>query len=68
MSAAPGSLADYIEHFSARVLQDALAEASADYWLRRAKCFDAVGTDKADEIATACRNRARVSMIGGDVW
>ena len=28
--------ADYLEHFGRRVLQDALSEATADYWRRRA--------------------------------
>lgn len=53
---APGS----IEHFRARVLQDALAEATAGHWRRRADQFTTVGTDRADEIAAACRNRARI--------
>jgi hypothetical protein len=35
------NLADYIDHFRARVLQDALDEATAEYWHRRAAAFDA---------------------------
>lgn len=34
-------LAQYVEHFRARVLQDALNEATASYWIRRAEAFDA---------------------------
>lgn len=33
-------LAGYVEHFRARVLQDALNEATAAYWHRRADAFD----------------------------
>jgi len=32
--------ADYLDHFRARVLQDALNEATAAYWLRRAETFE----------------------------
>ncbi|HWI43257.1 MAG TPA: hypothetical protein VNS81_06525 [Nocardioides sp.] len=51
-------LEEHVEHFRTRVLQDALAEATAKYWLRRAETFAAVGTEKCDGIALACRNRA----------
>ncbi len=47
-----------IEHFRARVLQDALAEATAAYWNRRAETFAAVGNARCDEIALACRRHA----------
>jgi len=30
---------DYVEHFTKRVVQDALAEATAAYWRRRAAVF-----------------------------
>lgn len=33
-------LTAYVEHFRARVLQDALNEATASYWLRRAEQFE----------------------------
>lgn len=36
----PG-LSEYVEHFRARVLQDALNEATSSYWLRRADQFTA---------------------------
>lgn len=35
------SLGEYLDHFTRRILQDALAEATAAYWLRRAADFDA---------------------------
>lgn len=34
-------LAEYVEHFRARVLQDALTEALRSTWLRRAEAFEA---------------------------
>lgn len=36
-----GGMVEYVEHFRARVLQDALTEATAAYWLRRARQFEA---------------------------
>lgn len=57
---------EYVEHFRHRVLQDALAEATAAYWMRRAEQFSRVGSPQCDEIALACRNRAAVSLLGGD--
>ena len=35
----PHDLGDWLEHFRARVLQDALSEATASYWSRRAEQF-----------------------------
>lgn len=34
-------LTAYIEHFRKRVVQDALTEATADYWIKRAETFEA---------------------------
>lgn len=34
------SHSDYVTHFRARVLQDALAEATVEYWRRRAETFE----------------------------
>ncbi len=59
-------LAEYVEHFRHRVIQDALTEATAAYWLRRADTFAAVGNVRCDEIAQACRARAAVSLLQGD--
>ncbi|WP_343909043.1 hypothetical protein [Nocardioides aquiterrae] len=39
---------DYLDHFRARVLQDALNEAMAAYWLRRAEQFEAARPTLAD--------------------
>lgn len=62
------TLLENIEHFRWRVLQDALNEATADYWRRRAQDFRQVGTPACDEIAEACLNRARIAEIGGAPW
>lgn len=32
---------EYLDHFRSRVLQDAFAEASSEYWLRRATAYEA---------------------------
>lgn len=65
-------LSEYLEHFRARVLQDALNEATASHWRRRAATFAAVGNARCDEIAQACRNAAAVALmhdgIDADVW
>ena len=37
----PTELANYTAHFRARVLQDALVEATSAYWLRRAEALEA---------------------------
>lgn len=55
-------LDDFVRHFSTRVLQDALNEATAAYWLKRAETFEAVGNARCDEIAIACRNRASLAL------
>jgi hypothetical protein len=52
-----------VDHFRARVAQDALNEATSGYWLDRAVTFAAVGTPACDEIAQACRNRAVVELL-----
>ena len=46
------------EHFRQRVLQDALTEATAQYWERRATQFANVGTPNCNMIAENCRNHA----------
>lgn len=61
------ALDDYIANFQRRVLQDALLEATATYWRRRADTFAAVGNPRCDEVAQACRNHAElVRMVGLD--
>jgi hypothetical protein len=37
-----------IDHFRARILQDALTEATAQYWLRRAGQFEAAAPQPTD--------------------
>jgi hypothetical protein len=56
-------LTEYLEHFRKRVLQDAFAEATSSYWLRRSRAFAAVGTPACDEIAQACRNAAKMALL-----
>ncbi|MGC3953418.1 MAG: hypothetical protein QM804_04050 [Propionicimonas sp.] len=41
-----------------RVIQEVLAEALPDTWLRRAEQFQKVGTPSADEAAKNCRRHA----------
>jgi len=62
----PEELDAYVENFRRRVLQDALATATAAHWRRRAAQFAAVGNEACDEIARACRRHARL-MLGGDL-
>lgn len=53
----------YVDHFRARVLQDALTSALSSYWLRRADSFASVGTERCDAIALACRNHASICIF-----
>lgn len=55
---APVLVGDYLERFVSDLLADAMANASATQWRRRADQFAAVGTASCDVIATACRNHA----------
>lgn len=41
-------LTEHLEHFQRRVLQDALTEATAAYWLRRARDFDAARPQRGE--------------------
>jgi len=38
----------YLDHFRARVIQDAFAEATADYWRRRGVTFEAARPRRGD--------------------
>jgi hypothetical protein len=49
----PGDLGDYVEHFRARVLQDAIAEACAHGWRRRAQAFRDAMPRAADFVGQA---------------
>lgn len=51
---------EQIDRLACLVIIDALLESSAKYWLKRADDFAKVGTPKCDEIAQACRNKARL--------
>lgn len=62
----PGWLAGFVAHFRSRVLQDALTEATADYWLRRAAAFEKVGTPTCDAIAANCRFHASLVPFPDD--
>lgn len=46
-----------------RLVQEAIAEATESYWLRRAADFSAVGTPACDEVAIACRRRASLAEL-----
>lgn len=59
-------LVDHVDRFAELVVQDALNEATAVYWRRRAEQFAAVGTPRCDEIARACRNAATLALIQED--
>lgn len=48
-------LAGHIEHFRGRVLQDALQEATAVYWERRAQTFEDAAPRPADFNGRATR-------------
>lgn len=52
------ALSAHVEHFRWRVLQDAIAEASAEHWDGRAKVFAAVGNPRCDAASLACRRHA----------
>ncbi len=59
-------LAEYVDHFRLRLLQDAILEATSAYWSRRAEQFERVGNARCDEVATACRARASIALLQGD--
>ena len=44
------NLDDYLSNFRARVLQDAMAEATATYWHRRARAFEAARPRPGDHL------------------
>lgn len=52
------ALVKHVTHFQRRVIQDAITEASAAYWDRRAATFARVGTPACDQTALACRRHA----------
>lgn len=58
-------IAAHCAHFAARVVQDALAEASAAYWLRRAEAFEAARPCHGDFHGQATREalHARYDLL-----
>ncbi len=56
-----------VDHFRARVLQDALAEACSHYWRRRGEAFAEVGTARCDAIAIACQRHAALVPFQTDL-
>lgn len=67
MRAPATDLSAYVDNFRARVVQDALAEATSAYWLRRADTFAAVGNARCDEVALACRRHATLVPFSVDL-
>lgn len=77
-------LSQHVEHFRYRVLADALQEATAAYWQRRAETLEAAlprvgdftGNATPEDLderrmrlaaaALACRQRATLSLLGGE--
>lgn len=57
--AIPDTLEQYVEHFRARVLQDALNEATASYWIGRAEAFEAARPRPGDFTGNATRDDLR---------
>jgi hypothetical protein len=55
---APTQLEQHLDHFRRRVLVDALQEATAAYWRRRATTFTRVGNPACDQTALACARYA----------
>ena len=51
-----------------RVVLDCLNLGAAAWWRKRAGDFEAVGTAACDEIAQACRNKARFIEMYGEQW
>jgi hypothetical protein len=46
-------LSSHVDHFRARVLQDALTQATADYWLARAQVWESSRPKAGDYHGTA---------------
>lgn len=47
-----------LDRVARRFIQDLLQQATVDYWERRARQLDTIGTAWGDETAQACRNHA----------
>lgn len=53
------NLDEHTAHFRARVLQDALTEATRSYWLRRAETFEAAKPRPGDYFGKLTRDEVR---------
>ena len=53
----PDTLTEHVAHFRARVIQDALAEATAAYWVRRAQTFEDARSRAGDYAGEATPER-----------
>lgn len=53
------ALAGHVEHFQRRVLQDAMTDATAAYWRRRADTFEWARPRPGDHLGTAGATGAR---------
>jgi hypothetical protein len=79
------ALVEHVDHFQQRIIREAILDAEAAHWIRRAEALEwarpkagdwhgqatreelRARYDQLTEEAQACRNRARVSAIGGDL-
>lgn len=55
------------EQIAFRAIRQALLEAMPEYWERRARDFDFVGTDDAKLTADTCRRHAWLLRTNGDM-
>jgi hypothetical protein len=80
------AVVEHVDHFQARVCREAIVDAEAATWERRAAMLEwarprpgdwhgratrdelRARYDRLTEEAQACRNRARVSLLGGEDW
>lgn len=52
------AIVDHVDHFQHRVVQDAIADATATYWRRRAATFDWARPRSGDYLGSAGQERA----------
>ena len=62
------AVATHVDHFQHRVIVDALNEATAAYWRRRAAQFRGVGNERCDLIARNCEHRATLAEEMDEPW
>lgn len=54
---------EYVEHFRARMLQDALNEATSRYWLRRAEQFEDARPRLGEHLGTQSAEQLRSKWL-----